>query len=75
DYLTKPFGSDELLARVRAVLRRVRGTAEAARVIRCGDVVIDLGARVVTRAGEEVRLSPTEYVLLAELAKHPGMVM
>jgi len=75
DYLTKPFGSDELLARVRAVLRRVRGTAEGARVIRCGGVVIDLGARVVTRAGEEVRLSPTEYVLLAELAKHSGMVM
>jgi two-component system KDP operon response regulator KdpE len=75
DYLTKPFGADELLARVRAVLRRVRGTAEAARVVRCGSVVIDLGARVVTRAGQEVRLSPTEYVLLTELARHPGMVL
>ena len=75
DYLTKPFGADELLARVRAVLRRVRATAEAARVIRSGDVVVDLGARVVTRAGEEVRLSPTEYVLLIELAKHAGTVM
>jgi len=75
DYLTKPFGADELLARVRAVLRRVRGTAEAARVVRCGEVVVDLGARVVTRSGQEVRLSPTEYVLLAELAKRPGMVM
>ncbi|HYA01292.1 MAG TPA: response regulator transcription factor [Candidatus Binatia bacterium] len=75
DYLTKPFGAGELLARVRAVLRRVRGTAGAARVVRCGDVVVDLGARMVTRAEEEVRLSPTEYVLLAEMARHPGVVL
>jgi two-component system KDP operon response regulator KdpE len=75
DYLTKPFGADELLARVRAVLRRVRGSAEAGRAVRCGGVVVDLGARTVTRSGEEVRLSPTEYVLLAELAKHPGAVL
>jgi two-component system, OmpR family, KDP operon response regulator KdpE len=75
DYLTKPFGAGELLARVRAVLRRVRGTAEAARLVRCGEVVVDLGSRRVTRAGEEVRLSPTEYVLLAELARHAGEVM
>ena len=74
DYLTKPFGAGELLARVRAVLRRVRGTAEAAKVIRCDDVVVDLGSRAVTRAGEEVRLSPTEYVLLTELAKRAGAV-
>jgi two-component system KDP operon response regulator KdpE len=75
DYLTKPFGAGELLARVRAVLRRVRGSAEAGRSVRCGDVAVDLGARRVTRAGAEVRLSPTEYVLLAELARHPGTVM
>jgi two-component system KDP operon response regulator KdpE len=75
DYLTKPFGADELLARVRAVLRRVRGTAEAALTVRCGDVVVDLGARAVTRRGREVRLSPTEYVLLGELARNAGVVM
>ncbi|MBJ7596437.1 MAG: response regulator transcription factor [Candidatus Dormibacteraeota bacterium] len=72
DYLTKPFGADELLARLRAVLRRVRSTGDAG-VARAGEVVVDLTNRSVTRAGAEVRLSPTEWVLLAELASHPGM--
>ena len=71
DYLTKPFGADELLARLRAVLRRVRRSGDNG-VVRCGGVVVDLERRVVTRDGEEVRLSPTEWVLLAELAAHPG---
>jgi two-component system KDP operon response regulator KdpE len=75
DYLTKPFGSDELLARVRAVLRRVRPAQEERKVIRCKDVVIDLGSRTVSKAGAEVRLSPTEYVLLAELARNAGRLM
>jgi two-component system, OmpR family, KDP operon response regulator KdpE len=75
DYLTKPFGSGELLARVRAVLRRVRPAEEASQVIRCQDVVVDLGSRTVSRSGEEVRLSPTEYVLLAELARNAGTLM
>ena len=75
DYLAKPFGSDELLARVRAVLRRVRPPAAPRKVIRCDDVVIDLGNRAVSRGGEEVHLSPTEYLLLAELAKNAGRAM
>jgi two-component system KDP operon response regulator KdpE len=75
DYLAKPFGAEELLARVRAVLRRARPAApDAPAVARCGAVEIDLAARVVRRDGVEVRLSPTEYVLLAELARSPGIV-
>jgi two-component system, OmpR family, KDP operon response regulator KdpE len=75
DYLTKPFGSHELLARVRAVLRRVRPEGEERTVIRSEDVVIDLGSRTVSKSGAEVRLSPTEYVLLAELARNAGRLM
>jgi two-component system KDP operon response regulator KdpE len=76
DYLAKPFGADELLARVRAVLRRARlTTPEAPAVAQCRDVVVDLAARVVRRHGDEVRLSPTEYVLLAELARNAGVVL
>jgi two-component system, OmpR family, KDP operon response regulator KdpE len=75
DYLAKPFGADELLARIRAVLRRARPVAEPSRVVHCGAVSIDLGARTVHRDGAEVRLSPTEYLLLAELARNAGQVM
>jgi two-component system, OmpR family, KDP operon response regulator KdpE len=75
DYLAKPFGADELLARLRAVLRRVRPPAEAPRVVAAGNVAVDLGARSVTRAGREVSLSPTEYLLVAELARHAGEVL
>ena len=75
DYLTKPFGADELLARVRAVLRRVRPPEEEPKVIRCESVVVDLGSHAVSRAGTEVMLSPTEYALLAELARNAGHLM
>ena len=75
DYLGKPFGSEELLARIRAVLRRTRPPAAADRVVQVGDVRIDLGRHAVTRGGSDVRLSPTEYLLLAELAAHAGEVL
>jgi two-component system, OmpR family, KDP operon response regulator KdpE len=75
DYLAKPFGTGELLARVRAVLRRVRPPLAPPRMVSAGGVTVDLGAHTVFRDGEEVRLSPTEYGLLAELATHAGEVM
>jgi two-component system, OmpR family, KDP operon response regulator KdpE len=76
DYLTKPFGIEELLARVRVALRhatQAQGSAEA--VVQVGDVTIDLSRHVVTRSGEEVRLTPTEYDLLAYLAVNAGRVL
>jgi two-component system, OmpR family, KDP operon response regulator KdpE len=74
DYLAKPFGTPELLSRVRAVLRRANPTAEPARLVESAGVAVDLGRRTVTRDGVEVRLSPTEYLLLAALARHAGVV-
>ena len=75
DYLAKPFGADELLARVRAVLRRSEPDAGPSLVVRVADVTIDLAHHAVFRGASEIRLSPTEYVLLAELAKNAGTVM
>jgi DNA-binding response OmpR family regulator len=69
DYVVKPFGSRELLARIRAVLRRSSGDAH--KVVRFGDVEVDLDRRVVTRKGAEVKLTPAEYNLLAFFALHP----
>jgi two-component system KDP operon response regulator KdpE len=77
DYLTKPFSTSELLARVRALLRRMRagdGDSRGAE-FRCGDFVIDFHRRKVHMRGEEVRLSATEYKLLAELCRNAGRVM
>jgi two-component system KDP operon response regulator KdpE len=73
DYLTKPFGMDELLARVRAILRR-RGESQES-LLRFGDIEIDLTRRVVTKAGGEVHLTPTEYDLLRVLAVNAGKVL
>jgi two-component system KDP operon response regulator KdpE len=76
DYLVKPFGAGELLARVRAQLRRhPRADAEAASVLEFGDVRIDLVRRSVQRAGAALHLTPIEYRLLSHLASHPNRVL
>ena len=76
DYLTKPFGPAELLARVRAVLRRKAQPAEVTpSILAIGDLTIDLARRRVVRQGEEIRLTPTEYKLLRELATNRGKVL
>lgn len=76
DYLTKPFGVTELLARVRAALRRAaRAGDEQGPVVRFGDVVVDLANRRVSKGGEEIHLTPTEFLLLTVLLGHPGKVL
>jgi two-component system KDP operon response regulator KdpE len=75
DYLAKPFGSEELLARIRAVLRRAQPPAQVSLVVRWGHVSVDLHRHSVVKDGQEVRLSPTEYLLVAELAGHAHEVM
>ncbi len=74
DYVTKPFSADELLARIRALSRRVP-TAGGEPVTTFGDVTVDLAARVVTRAGAAVRLTPTEWRLLEVLLRNPGRLV
>jgi len=75
DYVTKPFGAEELLARIRVALRRVETTTPANEPIIRGDLVIDRERFRVQRAGEEVRLTPKEFELLTFLAQHPGRVL
>jgi two-component system, OmpR family, KDP operon response regulator KdpE len=75
DYVTKPFAVDELLARVRALSRRTAPDAADEPVVRFGDVVVDLAARRVTRAGETVRLTPTEWRLLEQLLRNPDRLL
>jgi len=77
DYLSKPFGVEELLARIRAVLRRSGWVTHppAASVLRYGPVEIDLAAHTVYRDGSAVHLSPTEFALLEQLVTHPNKVL
>jgi len=75
DYVTKPFGTEELLARIRAALRRAEtGTSPAGDIVR-GDLRIDVDRRRVTRGEVEFRLTPKEFDLLMFMAQHPGRVL
>lgn len=75
DYLTKPFDTDELLARVRVALRNRAAKDGGSATVRAGQLEIDLLAHVIRRAGVEVHLTPKEYAVLAQLARHPGRVI
>jgi DNA-binding response OmpR family regulator len=80
DYLTKPFSVDELLARVRAVLRRAHFTAQESAqglqaATRIGELAIDYAQHQVTLGGHEIELTPTEYRMLAHLAQNAGRVL
>jgi two-component system KDP operon response regulator KdpE len=74
DYLTKPFSVGELLARIRAALRRAMGP-EAPPVFTTGELIVDVTSREVRVAGQKVQLTPTEYDLLKALVAHPGRVL
>jgi two-component system KDP operon response regulator KdpE len=74
DYVTKPFGMEELLARLRAMTRRT-GTKDEQAVVQVGEASVDLAARKVTLAGSDVRLTPTEWHLLEVLLRHPGKLL
>ncbi len=77
DYITKPFNTKELIARIRAVLKRTRTGSKPApeAVLDCGELHIDLAQRRVFVRGKEIHLTPTEYALLNELARHPNQVL
>ena len=74
DYITKPFGTEELLARLRAVLRRASDERDEP-VLSVGALAIDLADRRVTRDGEEIHLTPIEFDIVRELAHHPGKLV
>jgi len=77
DYVTKPYSLRELLARIRALLRRAYGELSAAdaHLLYAGDLVIDIGRGQVSRGGQVLNLTPTEFKLLAFLARHPGQAL
>jgi len=74
DYVTKPFGMDELLARLRAAVRRASPAPDEP-VVATGDFTVDLADKRVTRAGQDVRLTPTEWQLLEVLVRHAGRLV
>jgi two-component system, OmpR family, KDP operon response regulator KdpE len=74
DYVTKPFSTPELLARMRASQRKTRSHEEIS-VFKEGDLIVDLTTHVVTRANQEIKLTATEYALLRLFVKHPGRVL
>jgi two-component system phosphate regulon response regulator PhoB len=74
DYVVKPFGMRELLARVKALLRRAEGPPAGGEVLKVGRLVIDSGRRLVTAAGKPVALTATEFNILRALAERPGRV-
>ncbi len=75
DYIVKPFGADEMAARIRAVLRRAAGVDVEQTVRAAGDIEVDLGRRLVKRSGEIIALTRTEWQLLQHLAANPGKVI
>jgi two-component system KDP operon response regulator KdpE len=75
DYLTKPFSAGELLARIRALLRRAAALTSPPPLVTAGELEIDIARRRVTLAGEEVPLTPTEFDILAFLARNAGLVV
>jgi two-component system KDP operon response regulator KdpE len=75
DYVTKPFDTEELLARIRGALRRRQGADGGEGLVQAGSVSIDLVRRTVEKSGERVHLTPKEYAVLAELAAHSGRVL
>jgi two-component system KDP operon response regulator KdpE len=74
DYVTKPFSTPELLARLRAAQRKTRPEEEVS-IFKSGDLIVDLTARVVKRTGREIKLTATEYALLRLFIRHPGRVL
>ena len=74
DYVTKPFGSRELVARLQASLRRAGAVADEP-VLAAGDLEVDLAARIVRRAGEEIHLTPIEFDLISAFARNPGRLL
>jgi two-component system, OmpR family, KDP operon response regulator KdpE len=75
DYITKPFGVDELLARIRAVTRRAQPGAETGPVLTIGRHTVDVATRTITGGDSDVRLTPREWELLEYMARHPGKLL